>query len=65
MSLSDIIEEALPPRKRDMIIASLVKRLNKQDEEIDKTWIAENKKRLNAYLGGTARTVSYEQVFGK
>ena len=67
MSLSDIIEEALhlPPRKRDIIIASLVKRLNKQDKEIDKTWIAENKKRLKAYLEGTAKTVSYEQVFGK
>jgi len=67
MHLTEIIEEALhlSPQERYIIIESLVQSFNKPDEEIDKIWIEESKKRLKAYLEGTAKTVSYEQVFGK
>lgn len=67
MRLPDIIKEALhlPPQERYIIIESLVQSLNKPDEEIDNIWIEESKKRLKAYREGTAKTVSYEQVFGK
>lgn len=67
MRLPDIIEEALhlPPQERYIIIESLVQSLNKPDEEIDEMWIEESKKRLKAYREGTAKTVTYEQVFGK
>ena len=67
MSLPDIIEEALhlKPQERYIIIENLVHSLNQPDEEINKVWIEESQKRLRAYKEGTARTVSYDQIFHK
>ncbi len=67
MRLPEIIEEALhlTPQERYIIIENLVQSLNKPDEEIDKIWIEESKKRLKSYKEGKAKTLSYEQVFGK
>ena len=67
MGVPDIIEEALhlKPQERYIIIESLVQSLNKPDEEIEKIWIEESKKRLQAYRDGTAKTLSYDQVFEK
>ena len=65
MNLPDIIEEALhlKPQERYIIIENLVHSLNQPDEEIDKVWIEETQKRLRAYKEGTAKTLSYDQVF--
>ena len=67
MGLPDIIEEALhlKPQERYIIIESLVQSLNKPDEEIERIWIEESKKRLKAYQNGTTKTLSYDQVFDK
>ena len=67
MNLPDILEEALhlKPQERYIIIENLVHSLNQPDEEIDKVWIEESQKRLKAYKEGTAKTVSYNQVFHK
>jgi len=65
MSLPDIIEEALhlKPQERYIIIENLVQSLNQPDEKINKIWIEESQKRLKAYKEGTAKTLSYDQVF--
>ncbi len=65
MNLPDIIEEALhlKPQERYIIIENLVHSLNQPNEEIDKVWIEETQKRLRAYKEGTAKTLSYDQVF--
>ena len=67
MGVPDIIKEALhlKPQERYIIIESLVQSLNKPDEEIEKIWIEESKKRLQAYREGTAKILSYDQVFEK
>ena len=67
MGVPDIIKEALhlKPQERYIIIESLVQSLNKPDEEIEKIWIEESKKRMQAYREGTAKTLSYDQVFEK
>jgi putative addiction module component (TIGR02574 family) len=65
MSLPEIIEEALhlKPQERYLIIENLVKSLDEPNQEIDELWIEESKKRLQAYREGSAKTLSYEQVF--
>ncbi len=67
MSLPEIIEEALhlKPQERYIVIENLIKSLDAPDEKIDEIWIQESKKRLNAYREGTAKTLSYDQVFNK
>ena len=67
MSLPEIIEEALHlnPQERYLVIENLVLSLNQPNKEIDKVWIKESQKRLRAYKEGKAKTVSYEEVFGR
>jgi len=65
MSINEIINEALTlkPQERYMIIENLIKSLNQPNTEIDKLWIAESKKRVEAIKNGTLKTVSYGDVF--
>jgi len=65
MSINEIINEALAlkPQERYMIIENLVKSLNQPNTEIDKLWIAESKKRVEAIKNGGLKTVSYGDVF--
>jgi len=65
MSINEIINEALAlkPQERYMIIENLVKSLNQPNTEIDKLWIAESQKRVEAIKNGTLKTVSYGDVF--
>ncbi len=67
MSLPEIIEEALhlKPQERYIIIENLIKSLDAPDEEIDKIWTKESLARLEVYKANNARTLSYEEVFGK
>ncbi len=66
MSLNEIINEALilKPQERYLIIENLVQSLNQPNSEIDKLWIEESMKRVQAIKDGTLKTVSYEDVFG-
>ena len=65
MSLNEIINEALSlkPQDRYMIIENLVQSLNQPNSEIDKLWIKESTKRVQAIKNGTLKTLSYEDVF--
>ena len=65
MSLNEIINEALilKPQERYLIIENLVQSLNQPNSEIDKLWIEESMKRVQAIKDGTLKTVSYEDVF--
>ena len=65
MSLNDIINEALTlkPQERYLIIENLVQSLNQPNLQIDKLWIEESMKRIEAIKQGTLKTVSYEDVF--
>ncbi|CAA6818622.1 MAG: Unknown protein [uncultured Sulfurovum sp.] len=65
MSLNDIINEALTlkPQERYLIIENLVQSLNQPNPQIDKLWIEESMKRVEATKQGTLKTVSYEDVF--
>lgn len=65
MGLNEIINEALSlkPQERYMIIENLVQSLNQPNFEIDKLWVEESKKRLQAIKEGKLKTVSYNDVF--
>ena len=67
MSINEIIDEALAlkPQERYMIIEKLNDSLSVPNPEVEKAWIEETKRRLEAYKNGTLKTVSYEEVFGK
>ena len=67
MSINEIIDEALAlkPQERYMIIEKLNDSLSVPNPEVEKAWIEESKRRLEAYKNGTLKTVSYEEVFGK
>jgi len=65
MSINEIINEALTlkPQERYKIIENLVQSLNQPNTEIDKLWVEESTKRVQALKDGTLKTVSYEDVF--
>lgn len=65
MSINEIVEEALElkPKDRYMIIENLILSLNKPNLEIDKLWIEESTKRLQAIKDGKLKTVSYDALF--
>jgi putative addiction module component (TIGR02574 family) len=67
MSLNEIINEALTlqPQDRYLIIENLVQSLNQPNEEIDKLWIEESIKRVDAVKNGSLKTLSYEDVFAR
>ncbi|NEW59883.1 addiction module protein [Sulfurovum sp. bin170] len=65
MGLNEIISEALTlkPQERYQIIENLVLSLNQPNLAIDKLWIEESQKRLQAIKEGKLKTVSYQDVF--
>ena len=65
MSLAKIIDEALhlKPQDRYIVIENLVNSLTVPNSEVDKAWIEESLKRLNAYKQGEIKTYSYAEVF--
>ncbi len=65
MSLVKIIDEALhlKPQDRYIVIENLVNSLTVPNSEVDKVWIEESLKRLNAYKQGEIKTYSYAEVF--
>ncbi len=65
MSLAKIIDEALhlKPQDRYVIIENLVKSLNEPNSEVDKAWMEESVKRLDAYKKGEMKSYAYTEVF--
>ena len=66
MGIKEIIDEALTlkPQERYVVIENLVRSLNEPNLEIEKLWIEESIKRVEAVKNGTLKTVSYKDVFG-
>lgn len=67
MSINEVINQVmdLKPQEKYLIIEQLVQSLNEPDKEIEKMWVEESKKRLEAYERGELKTISFDEVFGK
>ncbi len=65
MSNTKILEEALrlKPQERYLVVESLLKSLDKPDEEVDEVWAEEAQKRLQNYKSNNVKTISFEQIF--
>ena len=62
-----IIEEALNLNTKDkfLIIDTLLKSIDKPDEELDSIWVDESEKRLQSYKNDKTQTISFEEVFNE
>lgn len=65
MSTTELIQAALKlaPHERYIVVDSLMKSLDRPDEELDQVWLDEAERRLKAYDEGRLGAVSMEQVF--
>lgn len=65
MSTAEIIEQALKLKasERYELLELLHRSLDKPDEEINRVWIEEAERRLQAYREGRLEVVSMEEVF--
>jgi putative addiction module component (TIGR02574 family) len=63
----DLIDEAisLPIEERAFLVDSLLRSLNPLDEENDKKWATEAKRRLEDLRTGKTKPISGEEVFKK
>jgi len=67
MSINELIEEALelPVEERRLLADVIESSLPSPDPEIEKAWINESMRRLEAYRNGEVKTVPFEKIFGK
>ena len=65
MSINEIIEEALEltPQDRHVVIENLILSLDQADSKIDRLWLEESTKRLQAIKNGRLKTISYDDLF--
>ena len=65
MNNLQILKEALQlnPQDKFLIIDTLLKSLDKPDEELDFVWENESEKRLQSYKNDKTQTISFEEVF--
>jgi putative addiction module component (TIGR02574 family) len=56
---------ALPDEEKLRVLEALLTDLDKPDDEIDRVWAVEARKRWESYKAGRLRTVSYEEVMSK
>ena len=61
--LSEI--RALPDEEKLQVLEGILTDLDKPDDEIDRVWAIEARKRWEAYKAGRLRTVSYEELMSK
>jgi putative addiction module component (TIGR02574 family) len=66
MSTAEVIEKALELKALDrlMLIELLQKSLDKPDAEIERVWVEEAKRRLEAYRAGRVQGIPAEEIFG-
>jgi len=62
-----LIDKALSlnPNEKFILIELLVKSINQPDEKVDKIWLEEAQKRLNAHRKGISKGIPVEEVFGE
>ena len=67
LTTKEIIDEIslLPVEERAIIIDSLLKTLNPIEQDIEKEWIKEAKKRLNDIKASKIKTIDGDTVFKK
>jgi putative addiction module component (TIGR02574 family) len=65
MSTSDVIEQALKLKasERFALIQALQESLDKSDPEIDRIWLEEAQRRLQAHREGRLAAIPMEEVF--
>jgi putative addiction module component (TIGR02574 family) len=65
MSNVEILQEALQlnPQERYAVVESLLKSLDKPDENVDSVWADEAQKRLQNYKNNKVQTIPFEEVF--
>ena len=56
---------ALPEEEKLQVLDALLTELDKPDDEIDRVWAAEARKRWSSYKAGQLRTVTYEELMRK
>jgi putative addiction module component (TIGR02574 family) len=57
---------ALPPEERERLVEQLLESLNESAaRDLDATWAAEIKKRLDDYDSGAVEAIDAEEVFAK
>jgi putative addiction module component (TIGR02574 family) len=64
MSTAEVIEKALELKALDrlMLIELLQKSLDKPDAEIERVWVEEAKRRLEAYRAGRVQGIPAEEI---
>lgn len=67
MNAKDVIDEAisLPVEERAFIVDSLLRSLNRPEQEIDKEWTKVARRRLDEIRSGALKSVSGDEVFEK
>ena len=65
--IQDLIDEAisLPIEERALLVDSLLRSMNPSNEESDKKWALEAKRRLEELRSGKVESISGEEVFKK
>lgn len=56
---------ALPDEEKLRVLDAILTDLDKPDQEIDRVWAEEARKRWNSYKAGRLQTVSYEELMRK
>jgi len=56
---------ALPDEEKLRVLDALLTDLDKPDQEIDRVWAEEARKRWDSYKAGRLQTVSYEELMRK
>ncbi len=67
MNVKDVIDEAisLPVEERAFIVDSLLRSLNRPEQETDNEWAEIARRRLDEIRSGTVKCVSGDEVFEK
>lgn len=67
MNAKDVIDEAisLPVEERAFIVDSLLRSLNRPEQEIDKEWTKVARRRLDEIRSGALKSFSGDEVFEK
>ena len=56
---------ALPDEEKLRVLDAILTDLDQPDDEIDRIWADEARKRWNSYKAGKLKTVSYEELMSK
>ncbi|SMN10524.1 hypothetical protein SPBRAN_617 [uncultured Candidatus Thioglobus sp.] len=65
MNSSEILSEVinLKATERFMLVEEILKSLDEPNADLDKIWVNEAQKRLNAYRSGKTKAIPFEKIF--